>query len=314
MMSVWRAALRSFLLLTLAATGCGSSPLSTDGGTAGRMSGGGGAGGPSSGTAGTSGGGQGGSSGGPGGSSGSAGATGSGAAGTAGTGTGGSKDAGIDGPPARFCNSDVDCVFQPTAGCCGSCLAKTDPVPKPGPVCGIACPIRTAGCACVNHQCGAAPQCLPPNAGICAPCPVGTAPVPGPGGCVTCECAPVDSGVDAPNPPKCPTSFTALAVGATCALDAGTCNYPEGRCRCDSCFNTDGGQGSRWNCRKWDTGGPGCPTKSPPIGSSCTTPGLFCTFGGFCSISVGDDVQCTGGVWQLFPSPVGSCAYPRCGP
>jgi hypothetical protein len=48
------------------------------------------------------------------------------------------------------------------------------------------------------------------------------------------------------------------------------------------------------------------------VGSACTTPNQFCTYGGFCGLSVGQNVQCANGHWQLFQSPVGSCALRMC--
>jgi hypothetical protein len=222
-------------------------------------------------------------------------------------------------PPLGYCNTDMDCVFRAGPCCGGTCAATTDPLPSPGPapICNIACPAIATSCACVNHQCGTAPACAPSGGGACQSCPNGY--LKGPGGCQTCQCAPSDGGAtDAPvdhvNPPKCPATFSTRVVGATCASDTGTCDYVEGRCRCDSCFNVDGGQGTRWNCRKWDSGGSGCPAKSPAIGSTCSTPNLFCTYGGLCSIPVGDNVECKGGTWQSFQSPLGTCAYPACGP
>jgi hypothetical protein len=41
-------------------------------------------------------------------------------------------------------------------------------------------------------------------------------------------------------------------------------------------------------------------------------PNQFCTYGGFCLISLGDDLECMGGVWQKMISPAGSCAYRMC--
>src|SRR5262249_31590059 len=89
--------------------------------------------------------------------------------------------------------------------------------------------------------------------------------------------------------------------------------YELGRCGCMPCSSGSGGTVSQgWFCRAWDTGGQGCPPRSPPVGSTCTTPNLSCTYGGLCSISVGDHGQCTGGTWQRFASPVGSCALRMC--
>jgi hypothetical protein len=50
------------------------------------------------------------------------------------------------------CESDDDCVFRENSGCCGACLAKTDPVPPPLG-CRIACPASTPSCLCTDHHC-----------------------------------------------------------------------------------------------------------------------------------------------------------------
>jgi hypothetical protein len=51
------------------------------------------------------------------------------------------------------CNADQDCVFRGQSGCCGMCLATTDPIPPPI-LCGIACSVVPPGCVCINHKCG----------------------------------------------------------------------------------------------------------------------------------------------------------------
>jgi hypothetical protein len=66
-------------------------------------------------------------------------------------------------------------------------------------------------------------------------------------------------------------------------------------------------------CRRWDTGGNGCPALAPVEGTACATNGQFCTYGGFCGTAVGDDLMCTGNEWQLLPSPPGLCGRPVCG-
>ena len=123
-----------------------------------------------------------------------------------------------------------------------------------------------------------------------------------------------DGGAAGTNAPSCPATFTSLGDGAPCPVASGTsCDYAQGRCGCLPCSSGSGGSVSQgWFCRAWDTGGQGCPPRSPPVGSACSTPNLFCTYGGQCSISVGDNVECTGGTWQRFVSPVGSCALRMC--
>jgi len=96
------------------------------------------------------------------------------------------SDAGVDGGhPPRYCVTDNDCVFRPAAGCCGECLAVTDPVPPHG-VCGTACPVAQPSCVCINHLC-AEPACAPLGVS-CIYCPNGY--LTGPGGCRTCACKP----------------------------------------------------------------------------------------------------------------------------
>ncbi len=51
------------------------------------------------------------------------------------------------------CETDSDCIFRAQSGCCGVCLAKTDPIPPPLP-CGIPCSVVPPGCVCINHKCG----------------------------------------------------------------------------------------------------------------------------------------------------------------
>jgi hypothetical protein len=62
-----------------------------------------------------------------------------------GGGTGGAAGAG--GP----CATDTDCAFHAEAGCCGMCLAKTDPVPATI-ACGANCGTQPS-CLCVDGRC-----------------------------------------------------------------------------------------------------------------------------------------------------------------
>jgi hypothetical protein len=70
-------------------------------------------------------------------------------------------DGGSDGPTSSdastdaskgSCVTDNDCIFRSAAGCCGMCLAKTDPIPPSVP-CGVACRIGPPSCVCDNHRC-----------------------------------------------------------------------------------------------------------------------------------------------------------------
>ena len=61
-------------------------------------------------------------------------------------------DGGGDGGPTGLCETDQGCVFVSDSGCCGNCLARTDPVPPPLP-CGIACPAYPPACLCLGRHC-----------------------------------------------------------------------------------------------------------------------------------------------------------------
>jgi hypothetical protein len=125
---------------------------------------------------------------GQGGSGGAAGDTG-GAGGTAG------HDGSIVDSGTGACNSDGDCVFRSSAGCCGACLAVGDPVPAPIP-CGARCATFST-CACVNGHC--AVGTLPLNASCETAhdlCQVDTK------CCVTCGPRPPD-GSSGCQPPTC---------------------------------------------------------------------------------------------------------------
>jgi len=83
-------------------------------------------------------------------------ASGGAAAGSAGTTTGVAGNVGLAGSTGAAgiggpCSSDADCVFNLTSGCCGACLAKTDPVPPPLP-CDAVCGARPS-CLCLEGRC-----------------------------------------------------------------------------------------------------------------------------------------------------------------
>jgi hypothetical protein len=63
----------------------------------------------------------------------------------------GSPDGGAAGGGPGFCNTDQDCLFRANSGCCGACLAASDPAP-PLVNCGIICPVPPS-CVCENHRC-----------------------------------------------------------------------------------------------------------------------------------------------------------------
>jgi hypothetical protein len=115
-------------------------------------------------------------------------------------------------------------------------------------------------------------------------------------------------------PASCPSSYAAVAQGSLCPVPpVGPCDYDEGRCNCHPCYWLDGGTGQAiWECRTWDSGGPGCPAVSPLSGTACSTTDQFCMYGGFCAIPVGEDQHCVDGFWQWVPSGAGSCFTKDC--
>jgi hypothetical protein len=117
------------------------------------------------------------------------------------------------------------------------------------------------------------------------------------------------------HPSPCPATYATLAEGAACPTGlAGSCDYDEGRCACLPCFTSAGAQnGMLWTCRKWDSGGAGCPPLAPLAGTACGTPDQFCYYSGFCGIGVGSNYKCTDGYWRSQFGPVGSCALRMCG-
>jgi hypothetical protein len=111
--------------------------------------------------------------------------------------------------------------------------------------------------------------------------------------------------------PNCPSSFTARAEGASCFKVTTACDYPEGRCACLLCEVNADNFGFAWSCRRWDSGGAGCPARSPAPGSACAEAGLECRYAASCSVPVGDDLECRDGAWQA-ASPRPACGYRMC--
>jgi hypothetical protein len=109
----------------------------------------------------------------------------------------------------------------------------------------------------------------------------------------------------------CPATFTARAEGAPCFSVLTACDYPEGRCGCLVCEMNMSTFGYAWACRRWDSGGAGCPTRAPAAGSPCDGAGLVCRYGAYCSVSVGDDLECRDGTWQPAPK-LEACGYRSC--
>jgi hypothetical protein len=154
--------------------------------------------------------------------------------------------------------------------------------------------------ALLAAACGSSPNDPPPDAGTGRPDADAAS---GDGGGADHDGGGVGSG--------CPESFTARAEGVPCFRVLTACDYPEGRCGCLLCELGPSSFGYAWSCRPWDSGGAGCPARSPPKGSSCDTAGLKCRFGAYCSVSVGDDLECADGTWQPAP-PLDPCGYRSC--
>ncbi len=110
----------------------------------------------------------------------------------------------------------------------------------------------------------------------------------------------------------CPATFGALKEGSACPGDQVLCDYDEGRCGCIGCgASATGPTGSVWSCRKWDSGGDGCPPISPLLGDACQTPDKFCTYNG-CGISVGVSMQCSTGYWRPVANTALACRTLSC--
>jgi hypothetical protein len=117
------------------------------------------------------------------------------------------------------------------------------------------------------------------------------------------------------NPRPCPASYAA-ASGQACGLpDGGTlpsCDYPEGRCECQTCFvGTGGNTKQEWACRAWDSGGDQCPPLPVLAGTACTMAEQFCIYGG-CGVQVGGSFKCDQGYWSPVQSVTGSCGAFMC--
>jgi hypothetical protein len=109
----------------------------------------------------------------------------------------------------------------------------------------------------------------------------------------------------------CPASFTGRAEGTPCFSLLTGCDYPEGRCGCLICEMGAVSFGYAWSCRPWDSGGNGCPARSPTVGDPCDVSGLVCRYAAYCSVSVGDDLECKGGAWQA-AEKLDPCGYRSC--
>ncbi len=92
-----------------------------------------------------------------------------------------------------------------------------------------------------------------------------------------------------PNPKTCPSAFSSITQGATCAFDGTTCIYGQGVCQCSSPADPTPDAGASWFCGPE----PGCPMPRPRIGSACTTPNLTCDYQ-----QCGNSIICKDSVWQ----------------
>jgi hypothetical protein len=171
--------------------------------------------------------------------------------------------------------------------------------------------LASTALALFTVACGSSPNDPPPDAGWAHPADAAGDAEAGSGDGGT----PVDGA--APDSPgggvglTCPPTFMARADGTPCFSVLTACDYPEGRCGCLICEMGAQAFGYAWSCRPWNAGGAGCPERSPPMGSPCDSPGLKCRFGAYCSVSVGDDLECSGGTWQPAP-PLDACGYRSC--
>jgi hypothetical protein len=95
--------------------------------------------------------------------------------------------------------------------------------------------------------------------------------------------------------PDCPASYSALDQSMTCSPVGTACAYPEARCGCATHCDMFGRQTPFWCCDDAPPTTPACPSPRPRIGSSCTTNGTTCDYGG-CTGNVA--LQCTSGTWQ----------------
>jgi hypothetical protein len=140
------------------------------------------------------------------------------------------------------------------------------------------------------------------------------------GGCTTLAvCAPSRGGswswaVQAPQdcaapPSSCPASYAAVSLGQTCPIGDAVCDYPEGRCGCSPCGTPPNPTGAIWNCSPWAPAP--CRPPRPLAGSPCATEGERCNLGDCCSTpSLGPDLICQAGYWNIGVDPACSCVAP----
>jgi hypothetical protein len=100
----------------------------------------------------------------------------------------------------------------------------------------------------------------------------------------------------------CPASYAALTQQSTCtAVGIGTqCDYPEARCSCATQCGLVGRPEAFWCCPDAPSAAAGCPSTRPRLGSTCSSDGTVCDYGG-CGGNI--TLACKGATWQ--PTTIG---------
>ncbi|HEY1695362.1 MAG TPA: hypothetical protein VGG39_24505 [Polyangiaceae bacterium] len=98
----------------------------------------------------------------------------------------------------------------------------------------------------------------------------------------------------------CPATYAALLQQSLCTPENLECAFAEARCTCATHCGMVGRPEATWCCPDAPQSGNGCPSPRPRIGSTCSTSGTVCDYGG-CDGNV--TLQCSGGSWQ--PTQVG---------
>jgi hypothetical protein len=98
----------------------------------------------------------------------------------------------------------------------------------------------------------------------------------------------------APADPSCPASLAAASGAASCAREGLICAYGDRLCDCSACDGVCGTM-PHFHCDSAPTT-PGCPSRRPNLGSSCSVEGTSCTYG-TCAGGTIVNETCTKGVW-----------------
>jgi len=93
---------------------------------------------------------------------------------------------------------------------------------------------------------------------------------------------------------SCPLTYDRIIQGGHCDTVGSSCGYPAGTCYCGSEGPAFDGSvaGPTWHCV---AATPACPSPRPRLGTTCSTDGQFCDYGGGVG---GIYIQCTAGTWQ----------------